>query len=89
MVGWVIAFVLYDLCYYCSHRAGHEIKLFWAAHVSTTKRRLQLIYCSTSDKLRLFIWLDFLHPALFHWRPRRDDGHRGCAEFDLPVLGAH
>ena len=30
--GWVIAFVLYDLCYYCSHRAGHE-KSFWAAHV--------------------------------------------------------
>lgn len=31
--AWVFAFVLYDLCYYCSHRAGHEIKLFWAAHV--------------------------------------------------------
>ena len=32
-LAWVLAFVLYDLCYYCSHRAGHEIKLFWAAHV--------------------------------------------------------
>lgn len=31
--AWVVAFVLYDLCYYCSHRAGHEVKLFWAAHV--------------------------------------------------------
>lgn len=31
--AWLLAFVLYDLCYYCSHRAGHEIKLFWAAHV--------------------------------------------------------
>lgn len=31
--AWVLAFVLYDLCYYCSHRAGHEITLFWAAHV--------------------------------------------------------
>ena len=31
--AWVLAFVLYDLCYYCSHRAGHDIKLFWAAHV--------------------------------------------------------
>jgi len=31
--AWMLAFVLYDLCYYCSHRAGHEIKLFWAAHV--------------------------------------------------------
>ena len=31
--AWIVAFCLYDLCYYCSHRAGHEIKLFWAAHV--------------------------------------------------------
>lgn len=31
--AWIVAFFLYDLCYYCSHRAGHEIKLFWAAHV--------------------------------------------------------
>ena len=31
--AWLIAFVLYDLCYYWSHRAGHEVKLFWAAHV--------------------------------------------------------
>ena len=31
--AWLLAFVLYDLCYYCSHRAGHEVKLFWAAHV--------------------------------------------------------
>ena len=32
-MGWVLAFILYDLCYYWSHRAGHEIKLFWASHV--------------------------------------------------------
>ena len=31
--GWILAFVLYDLCYYLSHRAGHEVTLFWAAHV--------------------------------------------------------
>ena len=31
--AWIAAFCLYDLCYYCSHRAGHEIKLFWASHV--------------------------------------------------------
>ena len=31
--AWIFAFCLYDLCYYCAHRAGHEIKLFWAAHV--------------------------------------------------------
>lgn len=30
---WVFAFVLYDLCYYWYHRAGHVIGLFWASHV--------------------------------------------------------
>ena len=31
--SWILAFILYDFCYYWSHRAGHEVKLFWAAHV--------------------------------------------------------
>lgn len=30
---WVVAFVLYDFCYYWSHRCGHERQLLWAAHV--------------------------------------------------------
>lgn len=30
---WVGALVLYDLCYYWLHRAGHEVGLLWAAHV--------------------------------------------------------
>ncbi len=31
--GYVIALVFYDLCYYWLHRAGHEVALFWGAHV--------------------------------------------------------
>jgi sterol desaturase/sphingolipid hydroxylase (fatty acid hydroxylase superfamily) len=31
---WVLAFVLYDLCYYWLHRLGHERTLLWAAHVA-------------------------------------------------------
>jgi sterol desaturase/sphingolipid hydroxylase (fatty acid hydroxylase superfamily)/uncharacterized membrane protein YhhN len=31
--GWLIALVFYDFCYYWQHRAGHDISLFWAAHV--------------------------------------------------------
>jgi alkylglycerol monooxygenase len=31
--GWLIALVFYDFCYYWLHRAGHEVALFWAAHV--------------------------------------------------------
>ena len=32
-VGWVLALVFYDFCYYWLHRAGHEVAVFWAAHV--------------------------------------------------------
>lgn len=31
--SWLLALVVYDLCYYWAHRAGHECALFWAAHV--------------------------------------------------------
>lgn len=31
--GWVIALVFYDFCYYWLHRTGHEVAVFWAAHV--------------------------------------------------------
>jgi sterol desaturase/sphingolipid hydroxylase (fatty acid hydroxylase superfamily) len=30
---WLLALLLYDLCYYAVHRAGHRCALFWAAHV--------------------------------------------------------
>lgn len=30
---WLLALVLYDLCYYWNHRLGHTCALFWAAHV--------------------------------------------------------
>ena len=31
---WVSCFVLYDLVYYFKHRFGHEVALFWGAHVA-------------------------------------------------------
>src|SRR5690554_6055551 len=30
---WVAAFVLYDLCYYWSHRMQHTINVLWGIHV--------------------------------------------------------
>jgi sterol desaturase/sphingolipid hydroxylase (fatty acid hydroxylase superfamily) len=30
---WVAGLILYDFCYYWNHRFGHEVALFWAAHV--------------------------------------------------------
>jgi alkylglycerol monooxygenase len=32
-IGWLLALVYYDFCYYWLHRAGHEVAVFWAAHV--------------------------------------------------------
>jgi alkylglycerol monooxygenase len=32
-LGWLLALVFYDFCYYWLHRAGHESAVFWAAHV--------------------------------------------------------
>ncbi|MBJ88355.1 MAG: hypothetical protein CMO98_00705 [Woeseia sp.] len=32
-ITWVVAFVLYDVCYYWMHRLSHEIKVLWATHV--------------------------------------------------------
>ncbi len=31
---WLLCFVLYDLAYYWKHRLGHEVALFWGAHVA-------------------------------------------------------
>jgi sterol desaturase/sphingolipid hydroxylase (fatty acid hydroxylase superfamily) len=31
-VGWILALVIYDFCYYWLHRGGHRISLLWAAH---------------------------------------------------------
>jgi len=30
---WLTGLLIYDLCYYWHHRLGHEVALFWAAHV--------------------------------------------------------
>lgn len=30
---WIFAFIAYDFFYYWNHRLGHEVNVFWAAHV--------------------------------------------------------
>ena len=30
---WILALIFYDFCYYWNHRLGHEVAVFWAAHV--------------------------------------------------------
>jgi len=34
LLTWIVAFVLYDLCYYWLHRLSHERQILWAAHVA-------------------------------------------------------
>ena len=31
--AWLLLIVAEDLCFYCSHRSGHEVRLLWASHV--------------------------------------------------------
>ena len=33
LMVWLLAFVLYDFCYYWNHRFGHEMNILWASHV--------------------------------------------------------
>ena len=33
LLAWSMVFVLVDLCYYWSHRMGHEVNVLWAGHV--------------------------------------------------------
>ena len=34
VLGWTMAIVGWDFCYYGYHRAGHEIRILWASHVN-------------------------------------------------------
>jgi len=64
--GWLLALVLYDFCYYWLHRAGHEVALFWAAHVAHHQSQ----HYNLSTALRqtstgaLFGWIFYLPMAV-------------------------
>jgi sterol desaturase/sphingolipid hydroxylase (fatty acid hydroxylase superfamily) len=34
LAAWLLLFVAEDLCYYAFHRAHHEVRVLWAAHVA-------------------------------------------------------
>jgi sterol desaturase/sphingolipid hydroxylase (fatty acid hydroxylase superfamily) len=60
---WVLLFFAEDLCYYAFHRAGHEVRFFWAAHVNHHSSR----YYNLSTALRQS-WTTPLTGPLF-WLP--------------------
>ena len=64
--GVVLALIFYDFCYYWLHRAGHEVSLFWAAHV--VHHQSQTYNLSTalrqSSSGSLFGWIFYLPMAV-------------------------
>ncbi|MEP5567040.1 MAG: sterol desaturase family protein, partial [Halioglobus sp.] len=59
---WVLAFVLYDFCYYWLHRLGHERTILWAAHVAhhqSEEYNLSTALRQTSTGF-LFGWLFYI-----------------------------
>lgn len=62
---WLLAFVLYDFCYYWTHRMSHEINLLWAAHVvhhSSEEYNLTTALRQTSGGF--FTWVFYIPLAL-------------------------
>ena len=65
-LGWLLALVFYDFCYYWLHRAGHRSALFWAAHVvhhQSQDYNLSTALRQTSSGA-LFGWVFYLPMAL-------------------------
>ncbi|NIE76749.1 sterol desaturase family protein [Pantoea sp. Ap-967] len=63
---WLLAFVLYDLCYYWLHRLGHERNVLWAAHSvhhQSEEYNLTTALRQTSSGF-IFSWVFYLPLAL-------------------------
>jgi sterol desaturase/sphingolipid hydroxylase (fatty acid hydroxylase superfamily) len=63
---WVLAFVLYDFCYYWLHRLGHERNVLWAAHSvhhQSEEYNLTTALRQTSSGF-IFSWIFYLPLAL-------------------------
>lgn len=63
---WLLAFVLYDFCYYWLHRLGHERNVLWAAHSvhhQSEEYNLTTALRQTSSGF-IFSWLFYLPLAM-------------------------
>lgn len=63
---WLLAFVLYDFCYYWLHRLGHKRNVLWAAHSvhhQSEEYNLTTALRQTSSGF-IFSWLFYLPLAL-------------------------
>ena len=63
---WVLAFFMYDFLYYWAHRAGHEVRLLWAAHVvhhSSEDFNLSTALRQSSTN-QIFYWIFYVPMAV-------------------------
>ena len=68
---WIAGLLLYDLCYYWLHRAGHRVALLWAAHAvhhQSEDYNLSTALRQTSSGF-LFGWIFYLPMALLGFPP--------------------
>ena len=68
---WVSAVLLYDLCYYWNHRAGHRVTLLWAAHAvhhQSEDYNLSTALRQTSTGW-MFGWVFYLPLAILGYPP--------------------
>jgi len=59
---WVLAAVLWDFCYYWSHRLGHEVSILWAAHAvhhQSEEYNLSTALRQTSSSF-IFSWIFYV-----------------------------
>lgn len=70
-VSFVILFVLYDLCFYWSHRMSHQISLLWGGHVVHHQSEDFNLSVALRQSSTAFIWsLPFYLPlALMGFHP--------------------
>ena len=62
---WFFSFIIYDFCYYWSHRFGHEINVLWASHVvhhSSEEYNLTTALRQTSGSI--LSWIFYIPMAL-------------------------
>ncbi|MEY4161160.1 MAG: hypothetical protein RLZZ136_1781 [Pseudomonadota bacterium] len=70
--AWVICFVLDDFNYYWTHRSGHRVRWFWAAHVNHHSSQHYNLSTALRQPWTGFIALSFLFriwPALLGFHP--------------------
>lgn len=69
--NFLLVFLLYDLCYYWSHRMAHEVSLFWGGHVVHHQSEEYNLSVALRQSATSFIWsMPFYLPlALLGFHP--------------------